>query len=189
MSSTSASATWTIVSVLRVMLRSRLALALRPPEPQRVGQADAAPLQHRNRAEGETGGDREDERETRATWHRRQSDRGAAAAPAQRLRTSLQRGGGQAQAGGAAEEAEQQALDQHLARQAAAAGADGGADGELLGPPLGPDQQQVGDVGAGDQQDDPDRRHHHPQALADVADEIVDERAAPWGRAARPPSS
>ena len=89
----------------------------------------------------------------------------------------LQRGDGEADAGGAAEQAEQQALDQHLAGQAAAAGADGGADGELLGAALGPDEQEVGDVGAGDEQDDPDRRHHHPQALADVADEIVEQRA------------
>ena len=54
--------------------------------------------------------------------------------------------------------------------------AQGGADGQLLTAALGPHQQQVGDVGAGQQQDDADRAQEHPERAADVADDVADQR-------------
>jgi len=51
---------------------------------------------------------------------------------------------------------------------------------QFLRAALGPDQQQIGDVGAGDQQEHSDRRHHHPEAPADVAHKIVGERPKIW---------
>ena len=106
---------------------------------QRFSQADAAALEHRNRPEGEAGGNGEDQREE----HRRAIDRDQIEArqPGRReAQHQLDRAGGQTETGGAAEDGQQQALGQHLAGQAAAPGADGRADGKLLGPPLGPDQ-------------------------------------------------
>jgi hypothetical protein len=43
-------------------------------------------------------------------------------------------------------------------------------------PPLGPDQQQAGDVRAGDQQDDADRAHDDPQNPPDAAAARLFER-------------
>ena len=54
-------------------------------------------------------------------------------------------------------EREQHAFGEQLADDAAAAGADGGADGDLARAAGGARQQQVGDVGAGDQQHAADR--------------------------------
>ena len=57
-----------------------------------------------------------------------------------------------------AEEADDEALEEELAGDAAAAGAEGGADRELLLPPLGAHEEEVRDVGAGDEQDEADAR-------------------------------
>ena len=143
---------------------------------QRLVQPDTAPLEHRQRAEHETGGDRNDQRE-----HDRRgvdADQIEARQPRRRkARSGPQGESGQAQPDSAANQAEQETLGQHVARQATAARADGGAHGEFLGTPFGPHEQQVGHVRAGNQQDDADGRRHHPQALAEISDEIIDERA------------
>ena len=55
--------------------------------------------------------------------------------------------------------------------------ADGRAHVEFLRAPFGADEHQVGDVRAGDEQHDPERRHDHPEAVADVAHDVIDERA------------
>ena len=54
-----------------------------------------------------------------------------------------------------------------------AAGAQRAADGELLAAAFDADQQQIGDIGAGDQQDHADRAHEHPEDAADVTDNIA----------------
>ena len=150
---------------------------------QRLVQPDTTPLEHRQGAEHETRGDRDDQRE-----HDRRgvdADQIEARQPRRcETRGRPQGESGQAQSDRAANQAEQEALGQHVARQATAARTNGGAHGEFLGTPFGPHEQQVGDVRAGNQQDDADGRRHHPQALAEVADEIIDERAD-LGREAR----
>ena len=60
-------------------------------------------------------------------------------------------------------ERQHQALDQELPRDPRPARAQGGANRQLLAAAFGPHQQQVGDVGAGQQQDDADRAHQHPE--------------------------
>ena len=67
------------------------------------------------------------------------------------------------QAGGAAQQSEQHALGQQLAHQPLPARAERGADGDFLLPAGGARQQQVGDVGAGDQQHE---RRRSPAAPA-----------------------
>ncbi len=84
----------------------------------------------------------------------------------------------------AAERGQRQAFPQQLADDLARAGAEGGLHRQLLLPRLGPHEQQVGDVGARDQQDHADRPHQHPERALDVADEVVLERAD-LGRQAR----
>ena len=120
MSSTTASATCTIVSVLRVTLRSRLALALRPP----AFSASAS----RTRLHFSTGS--APNMRPAATESRNVNAIVVASTPIRSRRGSLagarlgagpQGEGGQAQADNAAEQAEQETLDQHLARQATAA--------------------------------------------------------------------
>ena len=62
---------------------------------------------------------------------------------------------------GAPRQAEHQALGEQDAHQPAAAGAEGGPDAELALAHGGPRQQQVGDVGAGEQEEEQGRRHQH----------------------------
>ena len=87
-----------------------------------------------------------------------------------------QRADGHAEPGGAAKQTEHEALDQQLARDLRASGAQRRPDGQLLLARLGPNQQQVGDVGAGDQHHDADHSHQHPQHGLHVADDIGLER-------------
>ena len=47
---------------------------------------------------------------------------------------------------------------------------------QFLLPALHTHEQQIGHVGARDQQDDPDRAHHHPQDVVDLAHDILFER-------------
>ena len=60
---------------------------------------------------------------------------------------------------------EQQALDQQLARDPEARGAEREAQRQLVTAARGARQHQVGDVGAGNQQDDRDHRHDDPERL------------------------
>ena len=58
----------------------------------------------------------------------------------------------------------------------AASGAQRNANSEFLLACLGSHQFQVRDVGAGDQHDDGERAHHHPEHLADIANHFLLQR-------------
>ena len=69
-------------------------------------------------------------------------------------------------------------------QHAAAAGAERGADRDFLAAAERAREQQVADVGTGDQQDEADRRQQHDQRPADVADDVLlqrNDRRAPAG--------
>ena len=83
---------------------------------------------------------------------------------------------GRAHAERAAHQPEQHAFDQQFPRDARASRSQRGADGKLLLPSLCAHQQQIGDIGAGDQQDHADGGHHHPQHGDDVAHHFLLER-------------
>jgi hypothetical protein len=63
-------------------------------------------------------------------------------------------------------------------------GAEGGANGDFLPPAGSARQQQVGDVGAGDPEQQRDRPQQHQQRLPDVAHQLVLER-----KQRRPPAA
>ncbi len=63
----------------------------------------------------------------------------------------------------AANEPENDAFDQQLAGNARAARSERGADGKLVLARLRANKEQVGNVDAGDQHDQADGGHHHPQ--------------------------
>ena len=88
-----------------------------------------------------------------------------------------QGGVGEARAEGSAGEGEDQAFEQKFAGDAAPAGAEGGADGEFLAAAVGAHEEEVGDVGAGNQQDHADGAHEDPEGGADVAEQVVFEEA------------
>ena len=73
----------------------------------------------------------------------------------------------------AAGQGEQHAFSQQLAHDARAAGSQCGADRELAFADGGAHQQQIGDIGAGDQQHQSYRAQHHQQRIARVADDAV----------------
>ena len=58
----------------------------------------------------------------------------------------------------------------------APAGAERRAHGQLARPSRGAGQDQVGDIGAGDQQDERDRTHHDEERRAHPTDEVVAQR-------------
>ena len=76
-----------------------------------------------------------------------------------------------------ARERQHPALREQRAGDSAMAGAECGPHGELLMSPFRPHQEEVGDVTAGDQQDDADRGEQNPENLPDVADHVCRERA------------
>ncbi len=73
----------------------------------------------------------------------------------------------------AAGDREQHAFSEQLAHDARAAGSQCGADRELAFASRGAHQQQVGDIGAGDQQHQSYRAQHDQQRIARVADDAV----------------
>ncbi len=83
---------------------------------------------------------------------------------------------GQPDAGRRAGEREQRPLGHELGEQAAAARAERGADRELLLPRLRAREQQVGEVGARDEQHEPDGALQDPERGRHVADDVVLER-------------
>ena len=80
------------------------------------------------------------------------------------------------QPGGAAEQAEQHALGQQLADESLPARAERRADRDFLLPAGRAREQQIGDVGARDQQHERHRAEHDEHRDADVADDGLDER-------------
>ena len=73
----------------------------------------------------------------------------------------------------AAQDSERDALDQQLVRDVPAPGAQRRANRELLLASFRSHQQEIGDVGAGDQQHDADGAHQHPQHLTHIAHHIL----------------
>ena len=92
----------------------------------------------------------------------------------------------QCQAEAAADEREQQVLGEELLHEAPAAGAGGGAQRQLLLPGRPGGQQQVGDVGAGDQQHEADGAEQERQSLRRVAEEGLVQRHDLAPRCRRP---
>ena len=82
-------------------------------------------------------------------------------------------GKGDSDADGAADQREQDSLGQELSKDPPATRAECGPDGELTLTRFGARQQEVGEIGAGDEQHEPDRTLQHPQRLADAADHVV----------------
>ncbi len=82
-------------------------------------------------------------------------------------------GRGNDQSGGAAEDRQQNALGQQLPHQPLPARTQRGADGDFLFASRRARQQQVGHVGAGDQQDQRDRAEQHQQRAAHVAHHLL----------------
>ncbi len=83
---------------------------------------------------------------------------------------------GQADPGERAQHREENALRQELAQQAPPRRAQGEADRDLPLPVGGPGQQEVGDVGAGDQEDEGDRPEQQHQRRPQLAHDRVEER-------------
>ena len=81
------------------------------------------------------------------------------------------------QPGGRAERRQHAAFGDQLPHQPAAAGAERGAHGDLAAARFRARDQQVGDVGAGDEQDERDRRHQRQQRRAQRAEQLDVERA------------
>ena len=76
---------------------------------------------------------------------------------------------GHQQAENAAEDSDQDAFGEELADEAGPAGAEGGADGDFFLASGGAGEQEVGDVGAGDEQHEADRAEQHEHGAADIA--------------------
>src|SRR6266853_6997477 len=91
---------------------------------------------------------------------------------------NAQRGVSETQSDGAAEQSQNDAFEQEIRSDACAAGAQSASHGELLAAPFDTDQQQIGDVGASDQEDHADRTHQNPEDAADITDDIALERTS-----------
>src|SRR5258708_38282700 len=82
-----------------------------------------------------------------------------------------------AQTDGAADQSENDTFEQKIGGDASAARAQGGAHGQFLTTAFDAHEQQIGDIGAGNQKDHADGAHQNPEDAADVADDIALERA------------
>jgi hypothetical protein len=71
---------------------------------------------------------------------------------------------------------EHDALGQELPDEPAAVCAESGADGKVLHPRRGTHEEEIGDVGAGDQKKEADGREQRPEDRAHVADGGVEQR-------------
>ena len=81
---------------------------------------------------------------------------------------------------------QEQALGQKLADEPRAPGAERRANGHLAVARRRAREHQVGDVGAGDEQHEPDRAEQHEQRDAHVADDVVEQRLFAQRPAAAP---
>ncbi len=84
---------------------------------------------------------------------------------------------GEKRSAGAAEKREHEALGQELAEHPGAAGPESGADRDLPLSRRRAREQHVGDVGAGDQEDERHRRQEHEERRPDVSDHGLLERS------------
>ena len=83
---------------------------------------------------------------------------------------------GEHQPGGSTGESQQNAFGEQLTEQAHARSAEGGAQRDLLDAPGGASQHQVGDIGAGDQQNEADGAEQNPERPLHAADHLVAQR-------------
>ena len=150
-------------------------MAIRAPALTNAGaEANARVLEDRNGSEEDAGenGDGESKEEGKAVdadfVDARDAGRGDGYEDAQS-------GKGKAQADEAAEQTENEAFEEEFAGDAVGTGAKCRADGEFLTAAFDADEEQVGDVGAGDKQDESDRAHEDPEHAADIADNVVFE--------------
>ena len=90
---------------------------------------------------------------------------------------NAQSGVGETQTDGAAQQSENDTFEQKIGSDASAAGTQGGAHGQFLTAALDADEQQIGDIGAGDQKDHTNRAHENPEHAAHVADDVALQRA------------
>jgi len=88
-----------------------------------------------------------------------------------------QGGEGEAQADGAAKQAENETFKKQFTGDAVGAGAESGADGKLLAATFDADEKEVGDIGAGNEQNHADGGHENPESAAYIADDILLEGA------------
>ena len=86
-------------------------------------------------------------------------------------------GGGQAETDEAAGEANDEAFKEEFAGGAFPWCSESGADGEFLAAAFDADEQEVGDIGAGDEQDHGDGTHEDPEDFVYIADDIFLEGA------------
>ena len=90
---------------------------------------------------------------------------------------------GQPEAADAAGDRQAQALGQELAHQAAASGAERQAHRHLAHARRGARQQQVAEVRAGDEQDEPGAAEQHPQRVGEVTQRVRAARRRPRAQA------
>ena len=83
---------------------------------------------------------------------------------------------GEPEADDAAGKGEGHAFRQQFPGDPAGSRAERGVDRQLLLPRFGSDQEQVGDVRAGDEQNEADSAEEHPQHATDISDDIGRER-------------
>src|SRR5207249_4584944 len=76
---------------------------------------------------------------------------------------------GNGEAGESTEDREGKTLDQELADDARASGAHGQADGDFLDAAGAAHKHEIGEIGAGDQQDDPGGGHQDPEGSGKLA--------------------
>src|SRR5579859_1319127 len=88
-----------------------------------------------------------------------------------------QGGEGEAQANGAAKQAENETFQKQFTGDAVGAGAESGADGKFLAAAFDANEKEVGDIGAGDEQNHADGGHENPESAADIADDVLFEGA------------
>ena len=173
-SRTKARATCTTTSVFRARWRWRLSLAPRP------AVRNAA-----HTAAGITNGGNQPKQQARKNGNGEREKNGprihgnlleARKIGGMQDLEQAQSGERQACANRAAGDTEHQAFQQQFARNLPPAGAECGANGELLLPALRAYEHQVGNIGAGNQQDHSDGAHEHPEHAADVSQQARLER-------------
>src|SRR4029077_18414719 len=83
---------------------------------------------------------------------------------------------GESQAENAAEQPEDYAFEEQPSRDSFPTGSERGANGKFLTAAFHAYENQVGDIGTGDQQHGTNRAHKHPKNAADIAHYVLLER-------------
>ena len=142
-----------------------------PPSLSEIEHHLLAQVQQRRHAEGEARDDRDGEGEQQHLPVERDLERSRDAVGV-RGEHRAQAGEAQRRAERAADDGEQHALGQELPQQAPTARAERRADREFPLPRFGAREDQVRQVGAGDEQHESHRALQHPQRRADPAHHV-----------------